>query len=901
MEHIKPKQFNYNRHLSIFLIIIGLILISGCLIFSPIITTDSSISPTGLKEYSKENDGKLVSIKGQIITTADKETYLIDGYSQVKIEGSQLTLDDDFYEINGIYNANSNSITFQNGNKLSVNPYSIDDAKSIPDSFAVVEVQGLLAPPPACLDPSNIHQYILYNNEGLYLILSQLPDTKSKFSEVSIIGTLFKGSIIELNLPNDISSINFRGVIFANEISYTPPITTTVKEINSNPEKFYFKRVLIDGIYSVASGKLGYKVKIFLCDPRIHLGLGIMGDEFLPDDKTKMIVAIDPVNIDWQIRKGKITGTVLKPTREILLYFAQKELSQLEEEKPILLVEDSVDNVLPISIEDLINDLTENNGGTYDGKVVKLTGYAIGCNVPVKEIAEKITESSDQGLGLIVKHIPVDVNIRGTAIADKLKPKSQIVLAGLNSELIGGTECELGKFDFKVVITKIDNNPYLFLINKSKLPSEFSDITPPIPTKTQEIIPTFTISATKIPTLTPTQGFIYIWSQPSGGWVYVDGIYKGITSSQYLVISAPQGSHTIKISKMGYVDYSKSVFITAGSYSTVDAYLTAEATLVTIPTATFTPTQGSIYIWSQPSGGWVYVDGIYKGITSSQYLVISAPPGSHTIKISKIGYGDYSKSVFITAGSSSTVDAYLTAEATPIPTPSSTPTPSQGYLKILSIPSEGSVYVDGIFQGTTSSQYLVIALSPGSHTVTVSKPGYEDYSESVLITAGSYSTVNAYPLIPSQGSIAIWSQPSGGSVYIDEIFQGITSSQYLVISVSPGSHTVTVTKPGYEDYSESVLITAGSYSMVDADLTPSHGTIAIWSQPSGGSVYVDGIFQGTTSSQYLNIPISPRISHTVEIKKLGYRAYSESVSLNGGDFYIVKGFLVADPPPTISI
>jgi hypothetical protein len=89
--------------------------------------------------------------------------------------------------------------------------------------------------------------------------------------------------------------------------------------------------------------------------------------------------------------------------------------------------------------------------------------------------------------------------------------------------------------------------------------------------------------------------------------------------------------------------------------------------------------------------------------------------------------------------------------------------------------------------------------------------------------------------------------------------------------------------------------------MVDADLTPSHGTIAIWSQPSGGSVYVDGIFQGTTSSQYLNIPISPRISHTVEIKKLGYRAYSESVSLNGGDFYIVKGFLVADPPPTISI
>ncbi|GFO97368.1 Subtilisin [groundwater metagenome] len=80
---------------------------------------------------------------------------------------------------------------------------------------------------------------------------------------------------------------------------------------------------MVDGIYAAGSSKLGYGKETAKEDLRIHLGAGLMGDEFLPDDTTKLIMSIDPVHTDWQIRRGKVTGTVIYPTKEIMEYFAQ--------------------------------------------------------------------------------------------------------------------------------------------------------------------------------------------------------------------------------------------------------------------------------------------------------------------------------------------------------------------------------------------------------------------------------------------------------------------------------------------------------------------------------------------------------------------------------------------------
>ena len=114
--------------------------------------------------------------------------------------------------------------------------------------------------------------------------------------------------------------------------------------------------------------------------------------------------------------------------------------------------------------------MLENNGKNYKGKVVNVTGYALGANVPVKEVAEKIARAFNPAFGEVVKMIPADVNVQGIGVADSPTPKSQLSLAGLNSELIEGTQYIAGKYDFKVVATVIDNKPMLFLVQKEKLP-----------------------------------------------------------------------------------------------------------------------------------------------------------------------------------------------------------------------------------------------------------------------------------------------------------------------------------------------------------------------------------------------------------------------------------------------
>lgn len=103
------------------------------------------------------------------------------------------------------------------------------------------------------------------------------------------------------------------------------------------------------------------------------------------------------------------------------------------------------------------------------------------------------------------------------------------------------------------------------------------------------LIPTHTPTPT--PTATPDMGYIYVWSSPAGGSIYVDGNYKGITdSSQYVIVSTTTGYHAVEISKAGYDKYSTSVYAYSGQYTTRNAYLTSTLTPTPSATPTVTPT-----------------------------------------------------------------------------------------------------------------------------------------------------------------------------------------------------------------------------------------------------------------------------------------------------------------------
>lgn len=475
----------------------------------------SNESPSNIVQHSSDYSGKTITVSGQVIISPNPGNYIVDGNTGIKIEGNLQGLDEGFYNLSGVYNAEKNTLTIQNSQKLEGNPASVDDALKLPNPFVAVKVQGLAASPPAFVENKlnsyiaipgspieEIHTYVIYNKDGFYLIVNPHKSPQLNFSEATVVGTLIKAPPDKLKLGKDFVPTDFKGIIIANEITQVNPIPATVKEINQNPENYAFKRVIIDGIYATGSAKLGYGKETVKEDLRIHLGAGLMGDEFLPDDKSKLIVSIDPVYTDWQIRKGKLTGTVIYPTKEIVQYFAQKGMSDIKEVKPVLMVESISEDLVSVKIEDLITDLLKNNGQKYNGKVVNITGYALGANVPVKEVAEKVASAYNQGLGEAVKMIPADVNVQGTAIADSPTPiMGQLPLAGLNSELIEKTQLMAGKYNFKVVVTVIDNKPMLFLVHKEKLP--FTHPTA-IPTQIPTGIPTAIPTLPSLPTSTPT-------------------------------------------------------------------------------------------------------------------------------------------------------------------------------------------------------------------------------------------------------------------------------------------------------------------------------------------------------------------------------------------------------------
>lgn len=135
-----------------------------------------------------------------------------------------------------------------------------------------------------------------------------------------------------------------------------------------------------------------------------------------------------------------------------------------------------MDNVAEVAEISDINPVS-GNPGAYWGKVTKFDGYALGVNIPLKEVVKAIAQTD----------IPVNVNLLAIGIADSPTIGSQLAIIGLNNDLIEGGETILGRFDFRVVITQMPINPVgidsadtaLFLLSKEELPMEMPPVVSP--------------------------------------------------------------------------------------------------------------------------------------------------------------------------------------------------------------------------------------------------------------------------------------------------------------------------------------------------------------------------------------------------------------------------------------
>jgi hypothetical protein len=179
------------------------------------------------------------------------------------------------------------------------------------------------------------------------------------------------------------------------------------------------------------------------------------------------------------------------------------------------------------------------------------------------------------------------------------------------------------------------------------------------------------------------------------------------------------------------------------------------------------------------------------------------------------------------------------APATPIPAPSSpaaSPGPGRaaegtvrGSIQV-SASQQANVYLDGERKGMTPRSLKGVPL--GSHSIRVTRPGYEAQEQTVVLTAQEPSASLSFALgraaaptpagaarAPAPKSVLIVvveSTPTGARIRIDG--RELAPTPLTVRQLRPGTHTLELRLPGYKVWSQKLTVAAGDNRRIMATL-----------------------------------------------------------------------------------
>jgi hypothetical protein len=373
-------------------------------------------------------------------------------------------------------------------------------------------------------------------------------------------------------------------------------------------------------------------------------------------------------------------------------------------------------------------------------------------------------------------------------------------------------------------------------------------------------------------------GYYQVGSSPSGADVVFDGKFVGETPITVPVFSSSTPGHTISVSKIGYITWTQSYSQNPVAGQRIPIFAPLQPTEAT----------GSINVISSPSGALVNLDGTMGQMSPWTYT--SVPVGGHIIQAFLSGFSPYSGPVEVIAGQTTEVNAFLY------------PLTSTGALQVVTSPGGADLYIDGIYQGKTST--AIGSIATGTHVVTLKHYGYQDLTGQVIIDEGK-TTYLSFTLIPftepTTGNLRISSEPAGAGVYIDGSYNGVTHTNELTAftGIAPGPHSVELKLSNYQGYSETVEIVAGMTSTISANLARSptpgpYASVEISSVPSGASVFLDDAVQGITPLTLSSVPAG---KHAVSIRMTGYSDYSTMMQISPGQSALISAALSPVPAP----
>ncbi|MBU0778328.1 PEGA domain-containing protein, partial [Patescibacteria group bacterium] len=291
-----------------------------------------------------------------------------------------------------------------------------------------------------------------------------------------------------------------------------------------------------------------------------------------------------------------------------------------------------------------------------------------------------------------------------------------------------------------------------------------------------------------------------VTATPIGGATVTIGTQSKATDATGLVVfRVDEGTIDISISKTGY-----------NTKTTVELVFSDKTFNYSLsPTGI---AKGSIHFVTVPTGADVYLDGNPQGVKTPA-TVTDIPAGEHTFTLKLAGYNDLTGPVTVVGGS--TVEVYA------VLTPS---TPGAGSLYVNSTPVNADIIIDGQSQDAKTPA-IITNLTAGSHEVKLTRTGYEDFTTTVTITAGTTTYLSAtMTVLPGIGTLEISSTPAGARVFIDGAdAQKVTPA--TITNLSSGDHTYKLVLSGYKDATGTSTIEPGKTTTVSVSLTKAEAAI----------------------------------------------------------------------------
>jgi formylglycine-generating enzyme required for sulfatase activity len=207
-------------------------------------------------------------------------------------------------------------------------------------------------------------------------------------------------------------------------------------------------------------------------------------------------------------------------------------------------------------------------------------------------------------------------------------------------------------------------------------------------------------------------------------------------------------------------------------------------------------------------------------------------------------------------------------------------------------PTDARVRVPGTFLSIHTGGHLL--LLPGKHLIRAEHDGYTPAQVSISVTNNAAASARLR-LAKLPGTLRIDTADVAATVNIDGVESGRVPG---VITMSAGSHTITLSAPRYVDYIASVVIEgAGVRQDLKAILQPSWGTLQISAIPPGAHVAVDGVDSGMTPV-VVDVPSGVR---RVRISAPNLKTWESSVVLKAGEALNIGPITLGEPDAHLTL